>query len=291
MSIAWATVVLVVLLLPGFCFFWGFYAPHAVTRESVPTSPLSQLAAVVIVSFLVHSAAYVVLNGPIGLCSRAWPAHCIDFDGLAALLRTDGAPTPGRPAPSLNGMLDRQAGWILVYFAVAGAAAYGLGWWAGRLVIKGRLPLARHRYLFMLEEGLRASSANGAAADSAKRTRLIRAHVLSKTSHDDLVLIYDGILSDFFSSVGGTISYVVLRGARCGTVKIAANEPQRAGVAVPLDASAPLNSSTAILFIASDDIANIYFEQLPDLLASEADEQALDAALAEVEADASRAAF
>ena len=52
MSIAWATVVLVVLLLPGFVFFWGFYAPNQVTRETVPGSPLDQLAGVVIFEFL-----------------------------------------------------------------------------------------------------------------------------------------------------------------------------------------------------------------------------------------------
>lgn len=52
MSIAWATVVLVVLLTPGFAFVWGFYAPHQVTRESVPASPLGQLAGAVVLSFL-----------------------------------------------------------------------------------------------------------------------------------------------------------------------------------------------------------------------------------------------
>lgn len=286
MSIAWATGVLVVLLLPGFFFFWGFYAPHQVTRESVPSSPLGQLAGAVVVSFFVHALAYSVINSAL-VCRSAggWLAAvpCIDFDQLAAVLRVDGATLPGRPQRSLNGMFDAYAPWILVYFAMVAGAAFALGLGGGKLVSDGRLPLMRHRYLFMLEEGRKREG----AARRSKQTeaRLVRAHVLSKTVHEDLVLIYDGILQDFYAKADGTISYIVLRGARSGTVKITSNQPRRAGDTTALESGSAGDATTALLVLTSDDIANVYFEHLSTVLKSPEEEEQLARALQRYEAE------
>lgn len=286
MSIAWATGVLVVLLLPGFFFFWGFYAPHQVTRESVPSSPLGQLAGAVVVSFFVHALAYSVINSTL-VCRAAggWLAAvpCVDFDQLAAVLRVDGATLPGRPQRSLNGMFDAYAPWILVYFAMVAGAAFALGLGGGKLVSDGRLPLMRHRYLFMLEEGRKREG----AARRSKQTeaRLVRAHVLSRTVHEDLVLIYDGILQDFYAKADGTISYIVLRGARSGAVKITGDQPRRAGDTTALESGSAGNATTALLVLTSDDIANVYFEHLSTVLKSPEEEEQLARALQRYEAE------
>ena len=81
MSIAWATVVIVVLLLPGFAFFWGLYSPNQVTREVSPASPLAQLAGVVIISFLFHACAYFVINTR--LCLGTGSGALAGLPGLA----------------------------------------------------------------------------------------------------------------------------------------------------------------------------------------------------------------
>lgn len=287
MSIAWATGVLVVLLLPGFFFFWGFYAPHQVTRESVPASPLGQLAGAVVVSFFVHALAYSVINSAV-VCGapRGWLAAvpCIDFDQLAAVLRIDGATLPGRPQRALNGMFDAFAPWILAYFAIVAGAAFALGLAGGWGVSSGWLPLMRHRYLFMLEEGRKRE---GAARRGSKQTeaRLVRAHVLSKTAHDDLVLIYDGILQDFYAKADGTISYIVLRGARSGTVKITSDQPRRAGDTTALEGGSAGDATTALLVLTSDDIANVYFEHLSTVIGSPEEEAQLARALQRYEAE------
>jgi hypothetical protein len=286
MSIAWATGVLVVLLLPGFFFFWGFYAPHQVTRESVPSSPLGQLAGAVVVSFFVHALAYSVINSAM-VCRAAqgWFAAvpCIDFDQLAAVLRIDGATLPGRPQRPLNGMFDAYAPWMLGYFALVAGAAFGLGLGGGSLVNKGWLPLMRHRYLFMLEEGRKREGA--ARRSQQTEARLVRAHVLSKTTHDDLVLIYDGILQDFYAKADGTISYIVLRGARSGTVKITSNQPRRAGDTTALEGDSSGDATTALLVLTSDDIANVYFEHLATVIKSPEEEAELARALQRYEAE------
>lgn len=288
MSIAWATGVLVVLLLPGFFFFWGFYAPHQVTRESVPASPLGQLAGAVVVSFFVHAAAYSVINSALMCRATAggWftAVPCIDFDQLAAVLRIDGATLPGRPQRPLNDMFDAFAPWILGYFAIVAGAAFTLGLGGGKLVSNGRLPMMRHRYLFMLEE---ARKREGTIRRGSKQTeaRLVRAHVLSKTMHEDLVLIYDGILQDFYAKADGTISYIVLRGARSGTVKITGDQPRRAGETTALESGSVGDATTALLVLTSDDIANVYFEHLTTVLKSPEEEEQLAQALQRYEAE------
>lgn len=283
MSIAWATVVLVVLLLPGFVFFWGFYAPNQVTREAVPVSPLGQLAGVVVFAFFVHAAAYRLINGQDD-CRRSGAGRepfvpCVDFDQLAALLRIDGAAPAGRQPPSLRAMLDAHAGWILGYFAATAGLSFLIGFAGGKLVESGRIPLSRHRYLSMLEEGRR-----GDAGPAASQARLVRAHVLSRTSNDGLVLIYDGVLRDFYAKADGTISYIVLRGARCGTIRISAEPPRRSGQTIPLDDEGrSLSGGASLLVLTSEDIANVYFEPLSTVTRSVAEERSLDEALERLE--------
>ncbi len=291
MSIAWATVVLVVLLLPGFVFFWGFYAPNQVTRETVPASPLGQLAGVVIFGFFVHATAYLLINNT-HVCGSAdgvlgLVVPCVDFDQLASLLRIDGVTPQGKQSPSLNGMLDMNAGWILSYFASVAAVSFGVGFGAGRLVERGVLPLTRHRYLFMLEEGRKGERRRGGT--SLPEARLVRAHVLSRTSHDDLVLIYDGVLRDFYSKADGTISYVVLRGARCGSVKISGDGPGRIGSTSQMDGAGMGDSTTALLVLTSEDIANVYFEHLSGVTQDTDEGRALDEAVRRFESEAAGA--
>ena len=290
MSIAWATVVLVVLLLPGFVFFWGFYAPNQVTRETVPGSPLGQLAGVVILGFFVHAGAYALINSG-AICrspAGAWfeRVPCVDFDALAALLRIDGVTPQGRQLPSLNAMLDANSGWILGYFAAIAALSFTAGFAVGKLVERGTIPLTRHRYLFMLEEGRRSGEGQKSRSPGSE-ARMVRAHVLSRTAHEELVLIYDGILRDFYSKADGTISYIVLRGARCGAVKITSESPSRAGTTSAMDPTGSGDASTALLVLTSEDIANVYFEHLSAVTQEPGEEKALDEALRKLDSQAS----
>ena len=274
MSIAWATVVIVVLLLPGFAFFWGLYAPNQVTREVSPASPLAQLAGVVVISFFVHAGAYLFINA--GLCAGTsmLPVPCVDFDELSALLRIDAFTLPGTPPKTFRAMLDHNAPWIFLYFLATGLATVLLGFLAGKLIERGHLTsFTRHRYLFMLERSRKQ-----------KGVDLVRAHVLSRTQNLNTVIIYDGILQDFFAKADGTISYVVLHDASTSVMEIgpagAAHSPAR----LPLDMGGSVRGPQPFLVITSEDIANVYFEPLNSLRLEEGtDTSILDRAIDEME--------
>lgn len=280
MSIAWSTVVLVVLLIPGFALLWGFYAPNQVTRESVPASPLGQLAAVVIASFACHGLFYAVINGV--TCSSGW-TPCVRFEELAALLRADLTPSQTNPQPvaRVGPMLDSFGVWILVYFMVASAVTGCIGYLSAKLVERGALPITRHRYLFMLEEGRRQRDSAAESHRTGAVSKLVRAHILSKTLHDDNVLIYDGILQDFFAKSDGTISYVVLRGAQSGCLQIASGT-QQVGTRIPLDRT-NANSNSALFVITSEDIANVYFEPLVEVTQTPDEAKVLEERLRKLE--------
>ncbi|PTR16166.1 MULTISPECIES: hypothetical protein [unclassified Nitrosospira] len=280
MSIAWATVVIVVLLLPGFAFFWGLYSPNQVTREVSPASPLAQLAGVVIISFLIHACAYFVINtrlclgtGPGALPTLAG-MPCVDFDEFAALLRIEAFTLPGTPPRTFRSMLDHYAGWILVYFGVTGAITGLLGFGAGKLIENGYLSgFTRHRYLFMLERGRKKKGAE-----------LVRAHVLSRTQNLNNVIFYDGILQDFFAKADGTISYIVLHDARTSTIEITGSGTQHSSTSIPLDIGGENLGIKPLLVITSDNIANVYFEPLNAVrIESGADTEILDRAIDELE--------
>jgi hypothetical protein len=277
MSIAWATVVIVVLLLPGFAFFWGLYSPNQVTREVSPASPLAQLAGVVIISFLIHACAYFVINTR--LCLGTGPGAlpgmpCVDFDEFAALLRIEAFALPGTPLRPFRSMLDHYAGWILVYFGATGAITGLLGFGAGKLIENGYLSgFTRHRYLFMLERGRKKKSAE-----------LVRAHVLSRTQNLSNVIFYDGILQDFFAKADGTISYVVLHDARTSTIEITGGGTLHSNTSIPLDIGGEGLGIKPLLVITSENIANVYFEPLNAVrIESGADTDILDRAIDELE--------
>lgn len=296
MSIAWATIVVVVLLLPGFAFLWGFYSPNAVNRESVQASPLGQLAVVVAISFFTHAVIYVFLNWlPVCSSKFTFAPPCVDLDLLAAVLRAE-VVWPGSVTIPWGSRIDTYAGQILLYFVVSILLCGSLGRYAGVQLVRGRLSfLARHHYLFMLEGGLKAAATEVPAVGAA----LVRAHVLSSTAHDGLRLIYDGVLSDFFAKSDGTVRYLVLRGANCGVFQVDPFKPRRVGTTVALDTaveddpagrfmSAGQSVSTAILVLHAEQIENVYFEHLSVVEVNPDDQQKLDAGIEEVEKEDAR---
>ena len=70
MSIAWGSLVLLVVLLPGVLFFVGLHIPEKFTRDAVEQSALGQLAAVLCVSLFAHGALFWL--SPTSATPSAW---------------------------------------------------------------------------------------------------------------------------------------------------------------------------------------------------------------------------
>jgi hypothetical protein len=87
MSLAWGSLVLLILLLPGFLFFVGLVLPEQFARETAERSALGQLAAVLSGSFFIHASLYLLLGAP---CGGKIPSVAIQY--LFSSLKFDSSP-------------------------------------------------------------------------------------------------------------------------------------------------------------------------------------------------------
>lgn len=130
MSLACSSLVVLLLLLPGVLFFVGLYMPEQFTREAAERSPLGQLAAVLLVSFVVQSGLYLSLRQ---ICQLGSWIPCFDLAEAVGMLA---APTSNSTSSALLGRtLVEFTWWIFSYVIVSAAAGGFLGYLTGARVV------------------------------------------------------------------------------------------------------------------------------------------------------------
>lgn len=259
MSLAWGSLVLVVVLLPGVLFFFGLYIPEKFTRDVTERSALGQLAGVLLISVIVHGAFYAAAPLFCGWRpSAALPAvPCVDIERFLAALTLDraGDQAVRRVAASISG--DRY--WILLYVVASAAAGVALGWLVGHRVVKGNFSfLTQHRWVYKLSLG----------------DRLTTAWVLTNIREGNRVLMYRGFPRAFHLKRDGTFSYVVLEHVRRGYLVLGEKAPfaSESGRWPPMGQSTRTQERTdpiahrrryveSLFAIEGEDIANVVFDR------------------------------
>ncbi|HEY0018915.1 MAG TPA: hypothetical protein VGC13_21625 [Longimicrobium sp.] len=263
MSLAWGTISVLVLLLPGFVFFATVYLPGRFSREASPLNPIGQAATAVLVSLFVHGILLLLL--PKRSCSGL--IGCADLGAVLALLQV----TPSRPEalPDLGEQITDSLPQILAYFFTACALGGGIGWVWGWIFVRTRLRgLAQHGWVAGLAKGKQAWTF---------------VHVVSGVSVGDFVLLYRGRLEDFGLLANGRFSYIVLTEASRSYMHFR-HAPRSASVrdhelgvgGFGMDGDDRLLDS--YLVIEGEDIQNAVFERY-EVVLSQRGEAKLDAAL------------
>lgn len=208
MSLAWSTIALLVLLLPGFLFFVGLYFPERISRDVVPGSSLTQLGGVVLIAFFVHALLFAILAS---LC-QVWSAvPCVKLDYAFIAFNPDKGSESSLRELAAN--IERFRWWILAY--LAGTSGLGLlaGIKAGKLIVDGRLRfLAKHDWIYDLVD-----------PDDNCYTL---AYVVTNMRADDRVLMYRGFLQEYCFTPEGKISYLVLVHAARYYLKLEERRPR-----------------------------------------------------------------
>lgn len=253
MSLAWGSLVLLILLLPGFLFFVGLALPEQFARETAERSALGQLAAVLSVSFFIHASLYLLLG--LG-CGGKIP--CVAIEYLFSSLNFDRNPGLGA---SLAKLIERNAPWIFAYVTIACSLGTFFGYLTGKMVIRGwPKGLTQHTWIY----------------DLTVKDNFTIAYVLTGVQHDDHVLMYQGFLEAFGLQKDGRFSYVVLRNVLRGYMHLSSPKPSTSpkNQWQPIGASGVLLTNVegqevkyrrkdrTYLMIEGEDIANIVFDRL-----------------------------
>lgn len=252
MSLAWGSLVLLLVLLPGVLFFVGLYIPEKFTRDASERSALGQLAGVLLIAIVVHGVLYNL--SPL-VCGTRLP--CIDMGLFLRALTLD--KPENRFLPIVADSIAENRSWILAYIALSSVFGAGLGWLTGSGAVAGQLPfLTQHRWAYRLSVG----------------DKLTTAWVLTGIQAGDRVLMYRGFLHAFHLKRDGTFSYVVLEHVRRGFLELGAEGPaaskggkwpsmgQSTRAADTRELAASRRHYDETLFaIEGEDIANIVFDR------------------------------
>jgi hypothetical protein len=259
MSIAWSSLVLLVLLLPGVLFFIGIYLPEKFTRQADVRSPLGQLAGVLFVAFVVHGVAYGILSVN---CGDAMP--CMRFDLLVDTMNLD-AKLPSATR-AVSGMLVTFRWWIFLYVIGTCASGVVLGYGYGLLVASGKIRgLSRHPWVYDL-------SIDG----------LTYAYILTHLKHDERVLMYKGFLRAFGLQQDGKFSYVVLSDVTRMYMRLSPSGSETSGaedqriignsspgqVILPTAPAQPRKRRHSLFVVEGEDVANVVFDVLETAVAA-----------------------
>ena len=173
MSLAWGSLVVLLLLLPGVLFFVGLYMPETFSREMVERSALGQLSAVIFVSFIAHTTLVSIVS--IG-CPRVTP--CVNFAEVIRVLTLD---KPDRATiASVGGMLHTHAMQIVLYISLTSLLGALSGFVFGKYVVMRVPGFVPHRWVHDLRVG----------------RQLTVAYVMTSIRQEERVLMYHGFLKN-----------------------------------------------------------------------------------------------
>ncbi len=226
MSLAWTTVVVLVLLLPGFLFFVGLQSAERFSRDAT-ANPLVQLAGIVLVAFFVHGFYFAVID-PLWCGPRWFRPPCINLDDFfRALLLESKKEDSLEAAKQAAKNLAEFRFHIFLYPLVTSWLALRAGLMWGRIIVQGRPKWFGRVRVALIRTWLERR------ADGLRRTGIqlfwkhkwtydltvenrdgnpLLVFVLTRIRHEHRVLIYRGFLREFFVASNGQISYLVLKG-------------------------------------------------------------------------------
>lgn len=254
MSIAWGSLVLLILLLPGLLFFVGALLPEKFTRDAEQRSPLGQLGGALLIAFFVHGVYYLALS--LASTFVAWIPR-VDVAGFLIVLNASPGPNGGIAETEV--MMRAHALAIFLYVLLTCAGGVGLGWAYGWLVSqRGVTHLTKHPWLYDLDtEGY------------------TYAHVMSNVKEGERVLMYKGFLRWAGLRVDGRFSYLILRDVTRYYMRLEKDAPVTSdpathkviGETASQDSDPKLAKHTrvnaaSIFFIEGEDIANAFFQRL-----------------------------
>jgi hypothetical protein len=115
------------------------------------------------------------------------------------------------------------------------------------------------------------------------REGIVTAFVMTTTVENDRVLMYKGVLSEFYLTLDGSLTYVILKNCSRFFMKMDGDNPTPTDLQKLFgDEQDKRKDQWDYLFVDAKNIANILFDPSPEIKTSDKGNEALDKALAEL---------
>jgi len=197
-SLAWTTVLIVTLLLPGLAFFAGFWARERYSRELVRSSAVGEVGMAVFVAIVLHLSAWQLL-ALVGADPSQYFRPLAELEAAPKLLAEEQSLTKLWPP--------------LVYTVCMSVAGFAIGQLVAWCIMFGWLrPLATHQWAYdLLKE---------------KRRGVVTTYVFTNVLESRRAMMYAGHLEEFYLDANGSFSYVVLKNCTRYYMKLEDDSPR-----------------------------------------------------------------
>jgi hypothetical protein len=233
MSIAWTTVLIIALLLPGLFFFIGLATYERLSREVIRSGVVSEVGLAIAIALALHLLAWAILSG-FGFRLAEFAAPLSNYDKLSSAV--------------LTGRIVERLPRVLSYVLVTAAIGFGGGLAVARAIVSGHLRfLATHKWIYDL-------------LDSDRKGRVVTAYVMTKTVVNDRALMYRGRLHEFFLGHDGQISYVTMKNCTRYFMTFDSEAPATTRQRDLFGETPRPTAAWDYLFIEGPNIANVLFE-------------------------------
>lgn len=256
MSLAWASLAIILLLLPGIFFFIGLATYDRLSREIIRSSVVSEVALALVLAGAIHFASISFLS-----------AFGFRLSNFAASL----AHVEQNPEAFARQFVD-QLEPATIYLGCTTALGFLLGVFVAQLIVSGPLRvLARHKWIYDI-------------VDADQKKVIITAYVMTTIIDQSRIIMYKGRLRDIFLGQEGNISYITLQ--NCSRYFMTFKEAELVtSKQLELFGSKRRDTSTSVwdqLLIEGGNIANVLFDTSREIKEEAEGQKALEQALKQI---------
>ena len=184
MSLAWAPIAIILLLLPGVFFFIGLASYERLSREIIRSSVISEVAMATAIAIGIHFVIISILSC-FGFRLSEFVAPLTEYEVV--------------PFPVLIQRIVEKLTPIILYLFASTLLGFVGGLVAAIGVVSGPLRrIALHKWIYDI-------------VDTDRKRGIVTAFVMTTLVSDSKIIMYKGRVHDIFLDAEGKISYLVLK--------------------------------------------------------------------------------
>lgn len=258
MSLAWAPLAILLLLLPGIFFFIGLASYERWSREIIRSSVVSEVAMATGIAIAVHFLSLCLIS--------AFGFQLSTF--IAPLVEA------AEPEMRASEFVHAIAGRLVpatIYLGGTTVIGFALGVVVSISVVSGPLRrIARHQWIYDI-------------VDVGRKGGIVTAFVMTNIINDSKIIMYRGRVHDLFLDQNGKIAYLVLK--NCSRYHMAIKDDElTTGRQLELFGSRQAARPSHVwdrLLIDGSNIANVLFDSSPEIKGQAEGQEALRVAFRE----------